>query len=160
MHTRIMSRSHLSYWTRANVDMKRPDHSIVYTGGGGRLGNQLISFANWLAWERLQGGEVEIVNMAFWPFARDFQAWSDNPGCIFPQRRVETAALTARMSERLPNWLRIRLEWRWQSLVQNTGKWWPDWQSISLHDEAGEQLDLESPLFSDTIARSRSTICR
>jgi hypothetical protein len=64
------------------------------------------------------------------------------------------------MSERLPNWLRIRLETRWQSLVQNTGKWWPDWQAISLHDEAGEQIDLESPLFTATISRSRVTTCR
>src|SRR5437867_1802898 len=140
--------------------MKKPNHSIVYTGGGGRLGNQLIRFAHWLAWARAQDGNVEVINLAFWPFAEYFATWNENPGCIFPLRRAGTADLTAHLSARLPTWLRTRMEWRWQSFVQNTGKWWPQWQSISLHDSAGEEIDLDSPLFGDRINRSRVTTCR
>jgi len=138
----------------------RPQHSVIYTGGGGRLGNQLIRCAHWLAWARAQAGNVEVINLAFWPFAEYFTTWNDNRGCIFPQRRSDTADLTARLSAHLPPWLRMRMEWRWQKFVQNTGRWWPRWQSISLKDDAGEEIDLDSPLFAARISRCRVTTCQ
>ena len=137
----------------------RPQHSVIYTGGGGRLGNQLIRCAHWLAWARAQAGNVEVINLAFWPFAEYFATWTDNRGCIFPPRRSDTADLTARLSAHLPAWLRTRMEWRWQKLVQNTGRWWPRWQSISLQDDAGEEIDLDSPTFAARISRCRVTTC-
>ncbi len=140
---------------------RRPDHSIVYTGGGGRLGNQLIRFAHWIAWIRAQQtGTMEIINLAFWPFARYFATWSENPTCIFPPRRFDAADLVAKASNRMPSWLRIRTEWRWQSVVLKAGTWLPNWQSIALDDEAGEAIDLDSPAFAERIHRSRITTCR
>jgi hypothetical protein len=140
---------------------KRPDHSIVYTGGGGRLGNQLIRFVHWIAWIRAQDADTaEVINLSFWPFSKYFAAWAENPACVFPQRRLATAHLLAKASDCLPSWVRSRTEWRWQSLVSKAGKTLPNCQSVVLNDEAGEAINLESPSFLEQIHRSRITVCR
>jgi hypothetical protein len=140
--------------------MTRPPHQLIYTHGGGRLGNQVIRFAHWIAWARANEGEVEVVNLAFWPFARYFEVWRDHPGCLFPLRPCGADWL-ARRRARLPDSLRSLLEERSRlpRIVQAAGRWLPGWQAIALDIPAGEALELDDPAVLARIARSPVTTC-
>jgi hypothetical protein len=140
--------------------VKTPAHSIIYTGGGGRLGNQLIRFAHWLAWIRAQEENVQLINVAFWPFAPYFVPWNEEPGCIYPRSAAGAANLTSRLMTALPDYLQRRLEVRWQLLIQKAGGRWPNSQSVVLRDDVGEAIDLDSPFFMDRLKQRRITMCR
>jgi hypothetical protein len=133
-------------------------HTVLYTHGGGRLGNQLLRLAHWMAWAREHEGEVEVIDMAFWPYAGFFQQWKSHPACVYPVRphRLDS---TARRFRRLPGWLGRRGEWRLQRAVHATGRWWPGWQAVELDDPAEEAIDLESPAFFSSVAKHRVTTC-
>jgi hypothetical protein len=138
--------------------MRRPRHTVLYTHGGGRLGNQLLRFVHWMAWAREHEGEVEVIDMAFWPYARFFQQWQSHPACVYPVRphRLDAAA---RQFRRLPVWLGRRAEWRLQRAVHAIGRCWPGWQAMALDDPAGENIDLESPDFFSSVTQHRVTTC-
>lgn len=46
-------------------------YSMAYTAGGGRLGNQLLNYANLLAFSR-EHSEFNIVNLAFSPYVGEY----------------------------------------------------------------------------------------
>lgn len=133
-------------------------HTVLYTHGGGRLGNQLLRFAHWMAWAREHEGEVEVIDMAFWPYAELFQQWKSHPACVYPMRphRLDAAARQFRW---LPGWLGQRGARYLHGAVHATGRWWPGWQMVALDDPAGESLDLESPDFFSSAAKHRVTTC-
>jgi len=133
-------------------------HTVIYTHGGGRLGNQFLRFMHWMAWAREHEGEVEVIDMAFWPYARFFQQWKDYPACVYPMRPHNLDAV-ARQFRRLPAWLGWRAEWRLQRAVHLSGRWWPGWQAMALNDQAGEGIDLESPDFFSNAIKHRVTTC-
>jgi hypothetical protein len=140
--------------------MKRPAHTVIYTHGGGRLGNQVLRFAHWMAWARAHAGEVEVVDLAFWPFAENFAVWREHPGCVYPLR-AGRADWLARRRAALPRWLR---EWseercRLQRVVQVAGRWWPGGQAVELDIVGEESADLDDPDFFARIARRRVTTC-
>lgn len=122
--------------------------TIVYTHGGGRLGNQLIRFAHWLAWAQENQARVEVLNFAFWPYARFFEKWGECRSCQFPVRTTRMTRL-ARLIDRLPSGLRMHLQGgrRISRLVHRLGRRWPGWQAIELDDRAGESLELADPGF-------------
>ncbi len=93
--------------------MKRPLSTVIYTHGGGRFGNQLLRFLHWLAWVREMDGRVDLVNMAFWPYAEYFATWSAHPGCAYPLRPgwVDRAASARRL---VPGRFREGFDWRMQ----------------------------------------------
>lgn len=134
--------------------MKRAAHKIIYTHGGGRLGNQVIRAAHWIAWVRSQTSDVEVVNIAFWPFASLFEVWNEHPGCVFPLR-TGGADRWARRRLRLPEELRVVLEnrRRWPRAVQAAARVLPGWQALELDIAADEALDLDAPGFLARIAR-------
>lgn len=138
--------------------MSRPPHQVIYTHGGGRLGNQVIRFAHWIAWARANPG-IEIVNFAFWPFAACFARWRDQPGCTFPER----TGRADRWARRLENSPRLRaLGERRQLLprfVQSLGRWRSGWQAIDLDVRREEQLDLDDPAVAARVRQRPVTTC-
>jgi hypothetical protein len=137
-----------------------PAHTVIYTHGGGRLGNQVIRFAHWIAWARASGGEFEVLNVAFWPYAGNFALWREHPGCVFPVR----PGRADRWARRRAGWPRLLGGWtednnRFLRVVQEAGRWWPGWQDISLDITKGESIDLEDPAFFARVAQSRVTTC-
>ena len=138
--------------------MTGPSHTVIYTHGGGRLGNQLLRLAHWMAWAREHEGEVEVIDTAFWPYAQFFEHWKNHPACVYPVRphRLDTAA---RQFSRLSVWLGPRGERCLQRAAHATGRWWPGWQARSLDDRAGESIDLESSDFFSVVTKHRVTTC-
>lgn len=133
---------------------------VIYTHGGGRLGNQVLRFAHWIAWARAHPGRVEVLDLAFWPFADLFAVWREHPGCVFPVR-AGRADRWARRRATWPRWLR---EWseartRLPRVVQAAGHWWPGWQAVELDIARGESADLDDPEFIARLARRRVTTC-
>jgi hypothetical protein len=139
--------------------MKAPAHRVIYTHGGGRLGNQVLRFAHWIAWARAHAEDVEVLNLAFWPFARYFALWGKHPGCVFPVRRgrADWLALRCAATPRLRRAMEGRN--RLQHAVQAAGRWLPGWQAIDLDVASGESLDLDEPGFLARVRRRAVTTC-
>lgn len=131
---------------------------VVYTHGGGRLGNQLIRFAHWIAWTREHPGQVEVLDMAFWPYAAYFSMWHDAPACVFPARANSLDRL-ALWYHSLPVWCRRRLERRIPWGMQALGCGWPRWQTVNHDAVSPDGIDLEAPEFYHQVMRRRVTIC-
>jgi hypothetical protein len=131
---------------------------IIYTHGGGRLGNQLLRFAHWIAWALEQDDEVEVRDLAFWPYARFFDVWRRHPGCVFPPRADRWDEL-ARWRQLLPEYVTHRLDWRVQRAVQAAGGRLPGWQELTLDIAARESIDLETPALRQRLARADVTTC-
>lgn len=139
--------------------MKRPTHHVIYTHGGGRLGNQVIRFAHWIAWAHEYSGAVQVVNIAFWPFAQFFELWREHPGCAYPVRdgnADRVAARRAALPPSLRDWLERRC--RLQRLVQTAGHWWPGCQAVELDVVREESLELDND-FLFRVTRRPTTMC-
>lgn len=134
--------------------MKRTAHQVIYTHGGGRLGNQVIRAAHWIAWVRSQTTSLEVVNLAFWPFASLFELWGEYPGCVFPFRPSRADRL-ARWRADLPVGLRGLLDDRRRlpRAVQSAGRFFPGWQAIALNIAQDEKLNLDDPAFLARVTR-------
>ena len=140
--------------------MKSPAHTVIYTHGGGRLGNQVVRFLHWLAWARAHAGQVEVLNFAFWPYAQYFSHWREQPGCLFPERPGRADGLARRWAA-APRRLFAFGESRGRlaRAVQAAGRWRPGWQAIALDVAQGEGIDLEDPEFFARVARRPVTTC-
>jgi hypothetical protein len=57
---------------------------VVYVYGGGRLGNQLLSFAHLVAWSADAGSMITVYHLPFWPYASFFDGTCDNRLCRYP----------------------------------------------------------------------------
>lgn len=134
--------------------------TLLYTHGGGRLGNQLLRFAHWIAWALEHEGEVDVLDFAFWPYAALFAQWGQFPGCTFPLR-PGLASRLAQMVEGLPpRWRRpLQNGYRVPRLLHRLGGWYPGWQSIELDDAAGEQIELDDPGFLARVRDCPVTTC-
>jgi len=138
--------------------MTRPRHTVLYTHGGGRLGNQLLRFLHWAAWAREHEGIVEVINLGFWPYAELFSPWLECPGCVYPVR-PHLLDMVARKWRRLPRPFLTYTAWRMQRLGHAVGHFWPGSQAIALNDRLGEAIDLEQPEFFSRIESRRLTTC-
>lgn len=138
--------------------MSRPPHQLIYTHGGGRLGNQVLRFAHWMAWALEHPGEVEILNLSFWPQAEYFAEWREHPACVFPAR-ANGLDPVARLRRAFPEWITRRLDWRVQRAVHARGRNRPGWQAVTLDDVAAESIDLAGPDFLARVKRQRVTTC-
>lgn len=136
--------------------MSRPPHQVIYTHGGGRLGNQVIRFAHWIAWALEHAGEAEVLDLAFWPHARDFAAWRAHPGCVFPPR----AGRADRWVGRFPGLLRAaEKNSRLPRVVQAAGRVWPGWQAVDLDISREESLALDAAFLARVQQRAVTTVC-
>jgi hypothetical protein len=137
--------------------MRRP--LVIYTHGAGRLGNQVLRFLHWIAWVRANQETVQVLNFAFWQSARYFSVWREHPGCVFPVQAGRADSL-ARLLEKLPQRVVQWCDDRWllQRRMHGLGELWPHWQALSIDDQAGERIDLETPEFLHSVqSRSLST---
>lgn len=136
--------------------MSRPPHQIIYTHGGGRLGNQVIRFAHWIAWALEHAGEVEVLDLAFWPHARDFAVWRAHPGCVFPIR----AGRADRWATRFPGMLRaLEKNSRLPRAVQAAGRVWPGRQAVDLDVAREESLALDADFLGRARRRAVTCVC-
>ena len=140
--------------------MSAPAHTLVYTHGGGRLGNQVLRFLHLLAWQRENADRCGLVNLAFWPLARHFAAWSDAPACAVPEAPW-TVRTAARAIFGLPAWLRHPIEKhaRLPRAVQAVAAGLSDCQVIALDVAQHEAIDLEAPAFLERVGARRVTVC-
>ncbi len=136
----------------------RPPATVIYTHGGGQLGNQVLRFAHLLAWAREHAGEVEVRDLAFWPQAEYFATWREHPGCVFPLR-PDAWDEAARALRLLPGWVRHRLDWRVQRRVLELGRRRAGWSAVELNDAAAEILDLGDPATTRQLIGSAVTTC-
>lgn len=132
--------------------------TLIYTHGGGRVGNQVLRFAHWIAWVLANEGQVEVLNVAFWPYAEYFEQWRRSPACLFPQRHSVLGTIGASRTL-LPSKLRgwVEAGYRVPRIIHGTGKWMPGWQDLALDDAAGESLDLAASAFVQRIRRRSVT---
>lgn len=138
--------------------MKSRRHRVIYTHGGGRLGNQVMRFVHWMAWANSHYDDVEVLNFAFWPFAQYFTLWRDHPGCIYPVRQGMADNL-ARRGMAIPRVRSaIQAQNRLPRMLHAAGRWLPGWQSIKLDISGGENLNLEDSQFLDCVAGCHVTI--
>lgn len=131
---------------------------MIYTHGGGRLGNQIIRFGHWIAWAK--SADVEVLDLAFWPFAELFSVWRQHPGCVFPVRSGKEDRLArsfARVPPKIGRWLQNRF--RLGRAVHALGRAWPGWQALEFDVTKGEGVDLEEPAFTERVMRKSTTTC-
>jgi len=139
-----------------NTDPRR--HLVVYTHGGGRLGNQIIRWSHWLAWAWDHSDKAEVINVAFWPYALYFSGSHRHPGCVEPPSRV-TADLLARARGVLPVSASRRVDGRiypWSHRVACLSR---AVQSVALDDLRGETIDLDGDSMFARISSHRVTMC-
>lgn len=140
------------------TNMRKP--LVVYTYGAGRLGNQVLRFLHWLAWARANEDAVEVLDLAFWHWAKYFSVWREHPGCLFPLRRTRMDRL-ARMLDLLPDRARKLTEDRWwlQRMTQSIARRWPRCQALTINDRSGERINLEDPQFLQVVREYRVSTC-
>lgn len=134
-------------------------HQIIYTLGGGRFGNQVLRFVHWMAWVRAQGGDVEVLDLAFWPFAELFAVWRQHPGCVFPVRSGREDWFARRLAALPPLRRIVEASNRLQRAVQATGHWMPGWQAVELDISGEESLHLDDHAFVERVTRRSVTTC-
>lgn len=140
--------------------MTCPPHTVIYTHGPGRLGNQVIRLAHWAAWARHHEGAVEVVDFSFWPHAEPFAIWSEHPGCVVPVR-AGAPDWCGRLRRIVPGFVRSPIEAnsRAARALQSLGRVLPNWQAIDRDNTKGESIDLSDAAFYEEVTRRRVTTC-
>lgn len=131
---------------------------LIYTHGGGRMGNQVLRAAHWLAWAMDYPDRAGVVNLAFWPYARFFEGSCAHRGCVYPGRSAAMDFL-ASVRDRLPEWFLNKAEWRTQHLVHSLGLYLPGAQRIGRRLGHDQRIDLEGDAFIDRLSGHRVTTC-
>ena len=90
--------------------MSKNKKLIVFTHGGGRFTNQLISYSHLIAFILENQHEFDLINMAFWPYAHLLEMTSSDLLCRLPTQhnrwrqlenlRASLNALPAKLSVR------------------------------------------------------------
>lgn len=141
-------------------------HTIIYSSGGGRTCDQLMTLAQFVAFRQEFGDEFILVDIPFWPFAAGFAEFQDNRACVIPfdaRRNLYTRALTgveqftrrrysetnylSRLGNRLGREISNRLEWH-MSRRDPEGLWIGDTASDSYPGLLGQRrgfLHLDEP---------------
>jgi hypothetical protein len=60
-------------------------HTIICSRGGGRICDQLLKLAQFVAFTEEFAGEFTIVDVPFWPFGQGFSAFEANRICAVPR---------------------------------------------------------------------------
>ncbi len=130
---------------------------VIYTHGGGRMGNQVLRWAHWLAWAMDFSERVGVVNLSFWPYASFFEGTCERPGCSSPPNAVLDRFVAWR--DRLPEWFLHRAEWRAQQLVHALGACVPGAARIGRRWPPDLRIDLDGDRFVDRVGAHRVSTC-
>ena len=105
-------------------------------------------------------GEVEVLNFSFWPYARYFDMWRAQPGCVFPIRDGRADWMAAHYGARA-EWMRSLFErkTRLPRVVQALGHVWPGWQAVDLDIVHEESLALDAAFLQRVKQRPVTTCC-
>lgn len=77
-------------------------HTIIYSRGGGRTCDQLLTLAQVVAFVQEFGDEFRVVDIPFWPYAAGFAAFADDRICSVPSGRLpRTLDIALRVWERI-----------------------------------------------------------
>jgi hypothetical protein len=76
-------------------------HTIIYSRGGGRTCDQLLTLAQFVAFVEEFGGEFTVVDVPFWPFGVGFAAFAAARICAVPEAPGWPIAQTLRTWERV-----------------------------------------------------------
>lgn len=131
---------------------------LVYTHGGGRLGNQVLRWAHWMAWARDFPERVGVVNLAFWPYAQLFEGSCRRLGCAQPGNIAALDRLAA-ARDCLPEWILSKVEWRAQHVVHALGQCVPGAERLGRRLEHDLRIDLDGEGFADWLSGNRVTTC-
>src|SRR5436190_14324128 len=85
----------------------RPN-KIIFTHGGGRFANQLMTFGHLIALAE-EHPDIQIVDYAFWPYADLCAGTEDNPSCAYPPRAGATMGTRFMALARRMMWRRRRV---------------------------------------------------
>jgi hypothetical protein len=78
------------------------DHTVIYTRGGGRTCDQLLTLAQFVALVEEFAGEFTVVDVPFWPFGAGFAAFAEARICAVP-----TAPRGWHVAQMLRAWERV-----------------------------------------------------
>lgn len=137
--------------------MKKAESTVLYTFGGGRLGNQLVRFAHWLAWTLEHEGKASVIDAGFWRYARHFDHWQSRRGCTFPVS-MSWADLVSRTVDGATDGRSDRFEQRVLRLLHAAGGFVPGWQQMGSMESLAE-IDLADPEFLKRTEHARVTAC-
>jgi hypothetical protein len=84
----------------------RPN-KIIFTHGGGRFANQLMTFGHLIAVAE-EHPDIQVVDYAFWPYANLCAGTEHNPSCAYPPRRGTTLGARFMSLARRMTWRRRR----------------------------------------------------
>lgn len=59
-------------------------HNLIFTHGGGRLGNQLTTLSHLIAFAEEFRHHIRVIDVAFWPYQGLLKSLTDNPYCVLP----------------------------------------------------------------------------
>jgi hypothetical protein len=77
-------------------------HTIIYSRGGGRTCDQLLTLAQIVAFVEEFGGEFGVVDIPFWPYGAGFAAFAEDRICAVPAGRLPwRIAVALRVWERV-----------------------------------------------------------
>lgn len=147
---------------------------ILFTHGGGRLGNQLLSYGHLIAFLEEHPGCFDLMNVAFWPYAQLLQYTADGRACTYPTTHSRFTALRLLhdiicKSSRLKRMFSgpYRLRHRWAVLMHWCGTYLPRAQSLLVGDILDvrrvravrrPELDLASREAVDVLSRKSVTV--
>lgn len=147
---------------------------IVFTHGGGRLGNQLLSYAHLIAFLEEYPGRFDLLNVAFWPYAHLLKNTADVPACTHPTSHNRFTALRllhdiirslGRLKRRFSGPYLVRHTW--PVLLHRWGTYLPRAQSLlagdildvkGVHAVRRPPLDLASREAVDVLSRKSVTV--
>ncbi|MDZ4755160.1 MAG: hypothetical protein SGJ11_11790 [Phycisphaerae bacterium] len=127
---------------------------LIFFGGGGRFGNQMLRFAHLIAWAEEHSPHAELINLAAWPYMRLLEGYDRSPAGVYPPR-PSRLDLVARIVTSVPEPVSRRaLGYVLQAIVRRagdrTGK-----RPIVRVETGSEGLDLASPAFNELCAANR-----
>ena len=153
------------------MNQQQDKNLIVFTHGGGRFANQLFSYAHLIAFLAENDYKYDLINLAFWPYARLLENTSKNLACTFPTKHNQWKALQKTRDllqvfpDKIANSGRIRNNIA--RLLYNYAALNSDIQSIIAEDVSGlkdipgkqkDKFDLNNPDDVDLLNQAKFTL--
>ncbi len=130
--------------------------TLVYSHGGGRYGNQLLRYAHFIAWAKEFAGQVEIIDLAMWPYVRTLATYDESPAAIYPPR-ASTLTPFARVISALPETIsRSAFTKLRERLTPSPGRRRFGMLSVDARHDDGPGIDLADPEFFASVCRAKS----
>ncbi len=132
---------------------------IIFTHGGGRFANQLLNYANLIAFCLEYPEQFDLINVAFWPYGNLLEK-TEKTLCILPTNPTKLSHLTAlqQLLDNSPPRLAYYLRRNLLRLAYLGSYLWPNAQGIL----DGQDLDIKGLVgyFYNSILLDKEEICQ